>query len=422
MSGQELSAWLQTLEQRHHKAIDMGLERCRVVADRLQLTHFNVPVVTVAGTNGKGSTVATIVAMARAVGYQVGSYTSPHLMHFNERICLNAQPIADAALVAALEAIEVARGDVSLTYFEHTTLAALWWFQRQPLDMLVLEIGLGGRLDVVNLVDPTVAVITNIGLDHMDYLGHTIGEIALEKAGIMRAGIPVVLGERAPCQELRQCGELLAKPLLIQGRDFTWQSVDAHTWQFNNVTLPMPSVAPENASVALAACLALSDVSSLLFPQALWPNAMALIQLTGRLQPVTWPSKLRSGHDPKLYLDVGHNPHGAAFLTAQLQRLPKDGQCFALLAMLADKDSLAVMQTVRPQIDGWHLAGLDVPRGQQVSVLAAQAEQLQLPVLSCSNTVEEALTAARQQASEHDTIIAFGSFYTVAAIMALIEA
>ncbi len=423
MTFHSLDAWLQALEQRHPSAIDLGLERVGIVADRLAARHFKAPVITVAGTNGKGSTVAALVAIAVASGWRVASYTSPHLIRFNERICLDGQPIADADLVTALDAVEAVRGDVSLTYFEHTTLAAFWWFQRQQPDLVVLEVGLGGRLDAVNLVDASVAVITSVDLDHQDWLGDTRAQIAREKAGILRAGRPVVLGERDPQPVLLEMAAALSCPTLIKGRDYEFSVPSARhsetLWQWRTLTtapaqeltdLPLPALACENAATALAALQALSAVSRLRADITAIRSGLSSAVVSGRAQ--------RIATAPEVWLDVGHNPHGVQFLWEQLPPARPGQQTHAVFAMLRDKDIDGVIAASRAHVQHWWPAGLDVPRGCTLDELMLKLRAQGLEPVAAHQHVTAALAAARQQARAGDRIIAFGSFYTVAAILA----
>lgn len=422
-NAKSVSDWLAILEQRHPSAIDLGLERVGEVADRLNLRQFSCPVITVAGTNGKGSTVATIVAIARAAGWRVASYTSPHLVHFHERISCDGAFISDADLVHSLDAIEAVRADISLTYFEHTTLAAFYWFQRQNPDLLVLEVGLGGRLDAVNLVDPSVAVITNIGLDHTDWLGNSLASIAREKAGIMRAGRPVILGEREPQAALIEQAQALDAPTWVKGRDYDFSvKAEQGAWQYGDWLLPLPSVALDNAATAIAALQALAGFTHK--PIAVTEVAEGLRQtsVTGRLQRLPWPKSLAGETlDPELIIDVAHNPHGAKFLWQHIAPLAAPGRTIAVLAMLADKDSAGVMMASKAYVDNWCLASLSCARGQSAAILAETAAGIDLAACSAHDSVTEALVSARLQATEHDRIVVFGSFYTVAAVLALSE-
>ncbi len=415
MTFHTVTEWLEALEQRHPVTIDLGLDRVGQVADRLHLRQHDCPVITVAGTNGKGSTVTTIAAISQAAGLRVATYTSPHLVHFNERIRCNGEPIADVALVQALNTIEAVREDVSLTYFEHTTLAALHWFKTIKPDLLVLEVGLGGRLDAVNLVDPLVSVITNIDLDHQSWLGNTRAEIAREKAGIMRTGCPVILGEADPDAALYVAAEAYgAGPVYQRGRDFDWLDSSSLTWsglgrRYEN--LPAFSVLPDNAATALAAIAALRLHTSLDISSAAIHAGLASAFIAGRIQrlpglPATW-------------LDVGHNPHGVSRLWQQLGEWPQ-GKTHAVFAMLADKDISEVIRLSLPSVDVWYVADLQGARACSASVLAAllvaQGQKL-LSSVYVHDTVASALAAARKQAQADDRIVVFGSFLTVSAVM-----
>jgi len=413
MTFPTLDAWLRALEQRHPSAIELGLARVGEVADRLGARRFAAPVITVGGTNGKGSTVATLVAIAVAAGWRVASYTSPHLLRFNERICLDGQAIADDELVAALEAVEAAREGVSLTYFEHTTLAAFWWMQRQQPDLVVLEVGLGGRLDAVNLVDADVAVITSVDLDHQDWLGDTREQIAREKAGIMRPGRPVVLGEREPLPVLLEAAAALTAPVLVKGRDYDFAAGDSD-WRWRGADtldgLPLPQVACENAATALAALQALASVSGLRAGAAAIRAGLPQARVSGRAQ--------RIATAPDIWLDVGHNPHGVDFLWRQLPPAVPGQHTHAVFAMLRDKDIAGVIAVAAPHVSHWWPAGLDVPRGCALNELVALLRAQGIAPAGAHETVADALAAARQQARAGDRIVVFGSFYTVSAVLA----
>lgn len=417
MTFQTVTQWLEALEQRHPVSIDLGLDRVGLVADRLSLRQHACPVITVAGTNGKGSTVTTIAAIAQAAGLRVASYTSPHLVHFNERIRCNGECISDAALVHALNAVDAVREGVSLTYFEHTTLAALHWFKTINSDLLVLEVGLGGRLDAVNLVNPSISVITNVDLDHQAWLGNTRAEIAREKAGIMRANRPVILGELNPDEALFAAAEsYCAGPVYQRGRDFDWCDAGCREWQglgHSLTELPMSSVLPENAATALAAIAALNEHAGLSISLPAIRAGLSSAFIAGRAQ--------RLSGLPATWLDVGHNPHGVKRLWQQLGAWPQ-GRTHAVFAMLADKDINEVIHLSLPFVNVWHVANLPGPRAFSASALAdllqLQGQKL-LSSLYVHDTVADALAVARQQASPADRIVVFGSFLTVSAVLPL---
>lgn len=403
-----LDDWLSWLEKQHPKTIDLGLERAGQVADRLALRALGCPVITVGGTNGKGSTVATLISIFRAAGYRVGSYTSPHLLHFNERICIDGVSVDDATLIAAFEKIRAAQDDVSLTYFEFTTLAAFLIFREAGLDVVVLEVGLGGRLDAVNLVDADVAVVTSIGIDHVEYLGDTRELIAVEKAGIFRAGRPAICGETNPPVTLLDAAEAKGAELVCRGRDFDFREEGPDAWAWHDHErvlngLPRPSLALANAATAVAAVFrAPLEVSETALREGLRGA-----RLNGRMQV--------AAQNPLIVLDVAHNPHGAAFFMQQLPP-PQPGQrTLAVLGMLADKDIDGVVEACLGRVDAWHVASLHVPRGAMSDRLAAALRAQGCHVAGQHESVAAALMVARQQARAADRIIVFGSFYTVAA-------
>lgn len=406
-SRTSLADWLAWLERQHPKAIDLGLERAGQVADRLGLRQLGCPVITVGGTNGKGSTVATLVSIYRAAGLKVGSYTSPHLLRFNERICLDGEPVTDAQLLAAFERVEAARNEVSLTYFEFTTLAAFLIFAGASLDVAVLEVGLGGRLDAVNLIDADVAVVTSIGIDHVEYLGDSREQIAREKAGIFRSGKPAICGDDAPPAALAGAAASVGARLLFKGTDFDFRH-DGDSWSWRSLGrelqgLPRPELALENAATALAALLA----APVAVAEAAIHEGLAAARLAGRLQAVA--------ESPLILLDVAHNPHGARFLMQHLPAARPGQRTFAVFAMLADKDVAGVIDACLGRIDSWWPASLDVPRGANVELLSELLLERGCRIGGMYNAVSSALQAARQQAAPTDRILVFGSFYTVAA-------
>lgn len=413
--SKSLAEWLSWLESRHPVAIDMGLDRVGKVADRSGLRQLGCPVIAVGGTNGKGSTVATLVSVYQAAGLKVGCYTSPHLVHFNERINVNGSPVSDAELVKAFEAIAQtqqiisAQQDVSLTYFEFTTLAAFHIFKQSALDVVILEVGLGGRLDAVNLVDADVAVITSIGIDHVEYLGDTREAIAIEKAGILRKEKPAVCGDENPPGTLIVAAKSAGSDLRLRDKDFSF-TVHGETWDWQCAqqvwkNLPVPKLALENVSTALMAI-------------QLSPVKVAEEAVRAGLQQASLPGRLQKiAGSPDVILDVAHNPHGAKFLMSHLSQVKPGQQTFAVFAMLADKDIAGVIDCCLGRIDRWFVAGLPVPR--------AAASQTVLPLLlerGCAvagrfDSVAVALAEARQQARHSDRILVFGSFYTVAAVL-----
>lgn len=404
-SMRSLNDWLTWLEQQHPKAIDLGLDRIAQVADRLQLRQLNCPVITVGGTNGKGSTVATLVSLAKASNRKVGSYTSPHLIRFNERICINGVEVADDVLVRAFEDIEAVRGDISLTYFEFTTLAAFQIFKTSHLDVAILEVGLGGRLDAVNMVDADVSVVTSIGLDHMDWLGNTRDLIGREKAGIYRTNRPAICGDREPPAELIKVAQEKGADLRLKGVDFEAQ-LNGDTWNYRDslgelTNLPKPGIAIENAMTALAAWRAAglhlnADEVSLGIKNA---------RLSGRAEVVA--------HNPEIILDVAHNPHGAEFFMRQLPPNKPNQRTFAVFGILADKDAAGVLDACLGRVDAWFLGSLNVPRGSNWQAIEPLLIERGMLIKGRHASIELALREARKHATALDRIIVFGSFYTV---------
>ncbi|NQD37535.1 bifunctional tetrahydrofolate synthase/dihydrofolate synthase [Permianibacter sp. IMCC34836] len=419
MTPATLADWLTLLEQRHPVAIDLGLDRVGVVADRLAARQFSCPVITVAGTNGKGSTVATLEALARAHGLSVGVYSSPHLLRFNERVRIDAADVSDPQLLQAFAAVEAARGDVSLTYFEFTTLAALWLFKQTALDLLVLEVGMGGRLDAVNLVDADVAVITTIDFDHMSFLGTTLAAIAGEKAGICRAGKPVVLADPHRFDVMLTAVQQRAALPVRADHDFGQCSIDGQ-WTFRwrddaPLQLPTPNLGPDLVAAALAAF-------RLALPQHWQPEAIARAVADARLAG-RWQ---RMPGSPPTILDIGHNGQASQRL-AQRASQELSGRLHIVLGVLGDKDRVALLQpwrnfssagrsgTAQALPPRWYLADLDGPRAGKASDLRAA-----LPSEADARCFADPVAAwqtARADAAAGDSILVFGSFLTVAAVL-----
>ncbi|MDH1541343.1 bifunctional tetrahydrofolate synthase/dihydrofolate synthase [Stutzerimonas stutzeri] len=422
MTSRSLADWLAYLEQLHPTAIDMGLDRVRAVAARMAMTRPAPLVVTVTGTNGKGSTCAFIASLLNAQGLKVGSYSSPHLLRYNERVLLSGREASDAELCEAFAVVEAARGEISLTYFEMGTLAAFWLFERAGLDAVVLEVGLGGRLDAVNIVDADLAVITNIGLDHADWLGNSRESVAYEKAGILREGKPALCGDLDPPQPLLDHANSLSAPLLLRGRDFDlamgagdwhWRGVDAAGAPLELHGLPLLTLPMENAALALQAYAMLG----LPWDPARLARALLQTRVVGRLdsRQVVW-----NGRRIALLLDVGHNPHAAAFLAQRLEQRPVAGTRLAVFGLLADKDLAGVLDALVPSISDWAVAPLPTPRTQSATQLA-QALLERGASVSEYATIEQALEAQCARAESVDEILVFGSFYCVAAALEWLE-
>lgn len=415
MTPGTLGEWLAYLEQLHPSAIDMGLDRSRQVASQLGLTRPAPRVITVTGTNGKGSTCAFLASLLRAEGLKVGVYSSPHLLRYNERVQVQGVEATDAELCAAFAAVEAARGEVSLTYFEMGTLAAFWLFEQAALDVAVLEVGLGGRLDAVNLIDSDLAIVTSIGLDHADWLGDTRESVAFEKAGIFRAARPVVCGDLDPPAPLLACAAELECLLMLSGRDFAL-SLTGDSWHWQGLgregqhvvlrDLPLLDLPMENAAVALQA-FALLDIA---WQPALIRRALLDTRIVGRLdrRSVNW-----RGRELKLLLDVGHNPHAAAFLARRMAQRPVAGKRLAVFGLLADKELEGVVSELAASIDDWAVAALSTSRSRPAAQLHAALENLGAEVTSY-HSVALALAAQCEQATGDDEILVFGSFYCVA--------
>lgn len=412
-----LSDWLAFIEQQHPQTIALGLDRVREVAARMQLRKPARQVVTVAGTNGKGSTVAFLDAIARAQGLNVGAYTSPHLHRYNERVCINGVAVDDAQLVAGFEAVEAARGETPLTYFEYGTLCALWLFAQEPLDLVVLEVGLGGRLDAVNVVDADAAIITTVDLDHQDWLGRDIETIGLEKAGIARAFKPLILGDDDPPASVLRHAYAIGAPAWRIANDFFAEPVDATHWRWREVgctmDLPMPQLAApvqlRNAACAIAALRALR----LRLERGAIEHGVATAQLAGRLQRFQ-----RQGVE--LLVDVGHNPQAARALAAWLRTQPKR-RTLAVYAALADKDAEGVVQALAGDVEAWFLAGLTQagPRGLPVEALATRLAATPAAGGQQFADVDAALQAALRAAEPDGRVLAFGSFHVVEQVLNL---
>jgi len=421
MSKASLSQWLQRLETLHPEEIELGLERVARVANTLQLLPVKQPVVTVGGTNGKGSTVAVLEALLGEAGYCTGAFTSPHLLRFNERIRVAAADAADADIVAAFAAIDEARGGVSLTYFEFATLAALCIFKARAPDIIVLEVGLGGRLDAVNIVDPTVSVITSIDLDHQSWLGASRNEIAREKAGILRPGRPAVIADPDPPPDLIRCvTDIGAMPALYLGREFTlnagqdeWCAVLRQADGSSRSLAPQHcgALLPENICVAVQAALLLGiEVTDECLARALQHTI-----LIGRRQ-------LRHVADRDYVLDVAHNPASVHKLLEYLSITYCKGKTICLFSAMADKDIQSIVDTAAGHFDAWFLA--DQPANKRAARAADIATKLGGAgenMISISKNLRQAFRRAQSAAAVGDRLVVFGSFSTVAAVLPLLD-
>ena len=410
-----LDDWLAWQQHLHPSAIELGLERVGRVLARTGWRRPNVPVVTVGGTNGKGSTVALLDALLRAAGHRVGTFTSPHLVDYRERIRLDGVKAGAAALVTAFERIADALGADSLTYFEFNTLAALLLFEHAELDALILEVGLGGRLDAVNVVDADVAIVASVGLDHMEYLGPDEESIGFEKAGIFRAGRPAIFGSPAPPRSVRAEAARIGAELFVRGERFDGRvrADDGH-WDFVvdgaivHHALPAPAlpgrVQVGNAATALLALLKLAD--RLPLDRAAIERGLRAVALPGRFQRVS------DARGFEWVLDVAHNPAAARALADNLREAPVRGRTLAVCGMLGDKDVAGVVATLRPSIDEWYAATPEGARAIDAGELAARAEGAGIEMRP-GGDVASAMRLAAAAARTGDRIVVFGSFHTV---------
>ena len=411
-----LAEWLEYLERLHPSAIDMGLERVRAVWSRLGLA-LDMPIITVGGTNGKGSVCACLESILRHAGFRTGLYTSPHLLRYNERVRIDAAEVDDATLVRAFERIEAARRDTSLTYFEFGTLAAALVFHDARLDALILEVGLGGRLDAVNIFDADCAVIASVDLDHMAYLGNDRESIGREKAGIMRSGRPAICADPNPPLTLVEHARAIGAHLRLIGKDFGY-SADKLQWRFwgpaaKRGALALPALRGEHQLANAAAAIAALDELKVRLPVSMHAIRMGLatVSLPGRYQVL--PGR------PAVVLDVAHNPHAARALAANLKAHGKFSRTLAVFAMLADKDIGAVIAAVKSGIDAWYVAALSVDRGASGTEIAALVAAIDLgKSLQVFASPRDAYRAAYKIADEDDRILVFGSFHTVAEVLA----
>ncbi len=423
-----LNEWLAHLETAHSNGlIDMGLSRVGDVKVAMNLQP-TCPMIVVAGTNGKGSTCAFLTQIYVQAGYRVGTLTSPHLIQFNERIAINGKAVDDATIVASFERIEQARGEISLTYFEFNTLAAVDIFQQHQVDVMILEVGLGGRLDAVNIFDADCAIVTSVDLDHQHFLGDTIEQVAFEKAGVYRAGKPAICGQNPPPHSLQQHAHEIGADLLVFKQDFDFTKLDNQQWSFrfsgkfsgslktrNRHALPIPALRGSyqlnNASCALAAIECLHerlpvDIGAI-------KRGLLLAENVGRFQVL-------AGR-PIRVLDVGHNPHAARALRQSLLALPFAQNRMAVFSMLSDKDIDAVLDILKDQFDEWYIAPLHMPRGRDLANLQAAFAQHAITQIKTFDNIETACKAALSAATENDRIVVFGSFHTVAEAMAVCE-
>jgi len=415
MRFQTLPEWLSWLESLHPKTIDLGLERVLTVGERLQIISPKNPVITVGGTNGKGSCVAFLSTIYQLAGYKTGVYTSPHLVDYNERIVIDGKKVSDDALMAAFSAIDQARGEISLTYFEFGTLAAFWLFYQQKLDVWILEVGLGGRLDAVNIIDNDLAIIASVDLDHQEYLGDTVEAIAAEKAGIFRENKPAIFAGDTPPKSIIDHAKKINSKLYTMNKDFCYyiDESNAH-WSFVSGNLEHTQLPP--------VCLKLSNAAA---------SVMAVELLQGVL-PVTVDDLCQGlektrvigrfwalPSNPQCIVDVAHNPAAAIELARQLKSHIIAGKTVALVGILHDKNIGEILAALVPVVDTWFLAPLPGPRGTRAQELADYLEQLGQSNYQLTDSVANAYQQAVNQLEATDRLIVFGSFVTVAHVLAM---
>jgi len=411
--------WLSVLETRHSKEIDMGLDRVSRVKDQLNI-QYQCPVIMVAGTNGKGSTCAMLEAILMQAGYRVGLYSKPHFLDFNERARINGIPVGDDDFVRVFDQVEAARGDISLTYFEFTTLAICKLLADAPLDVVILEVGLGGRLDAVNVIDADVSIVTSVDIDHVDYLGDTREKIGFEKAGIFRTGKVAICSDPQPPQSLIDHAESIGADLRLFGRDFNYNG-DKQQWNFggreqrrNSLAYPSLRGANQllNASAVLAALEALRHELPVGAQEV--RTGLVMVDLPGRFQVL--PGR------PTVVLDVAHNPHATATLAQNLDNMGFHAYTYAVFGSMLDKDIAGVIAQMKGKVDHWCVCDLPLPRAATSEQLA---QELQIAnvledkehSLQKFSTPEEAYAFAMSKAGENDRIVVFGSFLTVAGVM-----
>jgi dihydrofolate synthase/folylpolyglutamate synthase len=414
-----LNDWLALLETRHSKEIDMGLDRVAAVKNRLGI-HYDCPVIVVGGTNGKGSTCAMLESILLQAGYRVGLYSKPHFLDFNERARINGEPVSDQVFVDVFARVEVAREDISLTYFEFTTLAICQLLADAKLDAVILEVGLGGRLDAVNVIDGDVAIVTSVDIDHIDYLGDTREKIGFEKAGIFRTEKTAICSDPVPPQSLLDHALEIGADLWLFGRDFNYNG-DKQQWNFagraqrrNSLGYPSLRGANQllNASAALAALEALRDRLPIGAQEV--RNGLAMVDLPGRFQVM--PGR------PAVVLDVAHNPHAAATLSQNFDNMGFHAYTYAVFGSMLDKDIDGVIEQIKGKIDHWCVTDLPLPRAASAAqieekLLAAGVLQDAEHSIQRFASPELAYAFALSKAGENDRIAVFGSFLTVAGVM-----
>lgn len=411
-SDWDLEQWLVYLEHKNTVEIQLGLERVKLAAAQLNLDKLAAKVITIAGTNGKGSTVAALEALYCTAGYKVGAYTSPHLIHFNERIRINQLKVSDGALCQTFALIEDACSQIKLTYFEIATLAALVLFKQHHLDVILLEVGLGGRLDACNVIDADVAIITTIDYDHQDFLGNTLEAIGYEKAGILRAGKPFIYADSKPPQSILSYARELGAKSVLYGHDYSLQQQEM-CWSFSSSTfsvtnLPEPHIQLKSAAAALQASILLQQDLPVTPTQI--HQAFTGLSVPARLQFV--------GTNPRVLYDVAHNPQAARLLAQTIKNQAITGKVHAVFSALKDKDISGLIEPLKSVVDHWYPAQLDTKRAVSSDKLLLLFQDAELFPELCYNSPHIAFIEAQKRAQLGDLIVVFGSFFTVSQIMA----
>ncbi|WP_298941043.1 bifunctional tetrahydrofolate synthase/dihydrofolate synthase [uncultured Psychromonas sp.] len=415
-SADDLTTWLKHLEQLHPNVIELGLKRITEVGKRLNLINFDAKVITVAGTNGKGTTCAYLEKILIDAGFKVGVYSSPHIHRYNERLRINLLELDDQQHCEAFAVIEQARLDISLSYFEYATLACLYLLQQQQCDYILLEVGLGGRLDATNMVESDISVVTTIGIDHVDWLGSDREIIGFEKAGVFRANKPAICGELDVPQSIIIHAQAISSQLSLASRDFSFKVIDENTWSWQGKQTLAPikqTLMPmQNASTALAVIEALSiDIT----PEKLI-SSIENASLVGRLQAL-------AGYHCDLYIDVAHNPQSAEYLASQLKRLKeaKGANCkvHGIVGMLSDKDMTATLSAINLQISEYNFVDLNCYRGASAELLLAAYKKSvnNDHTVTCYKNVTSAVDKVVKNSDASDIVIVFGSFHTVSDIL-----
>lgn len=412
-----LRHWLDYIQAIHEKAVDFDLVRLKEVAQKGGFAEQSAPIIIVGGTNGKGSTTALTAKFLSSCGYRVGCYFSPHLQYFNERIVINGKPVDEHLICKAFAKVEKARGNTSLTYFEFTTLAALELFKNQSLDAIVLEVGCGGEKDAVNIVDPALSIITNVSIDHTEWLGKDVNEIALTKAGIFRTDKPAIVGIKGQKPTLLEKAKDLKTKLYLEGQSFGWHDKYKSYWQFNGkyIKVPESSIPSTSISLSLAALEVLKPILPKIneFPLSRLSYILRVSQLPGRFQRIMTKCET--------ILDVAHNEAGSRWLARNLKKLPGEARHIAVWSSFNDKDLKAIVAPMIDLVDTWVIAPMQHVRGAKVQDLQDALEALGAKSIERQSTLALAFQKAETLSGKHDRVVVFGSFGTVGEVLASTE-